>query len=165
MNRLTQKDEQGNWCVKELPWDKICVGATITRETWEKMYGAFYKLKDYEDTGLSPAGVKELNSFDGSQAIKATAKLQEEQRKHKWILVEERLPKERGLYLVTCSGCVYGGEYRSINHYNGDEWTEDKTRLRGDRVIAWMPLPAPYRPEVLKKAGEYADQDTLMPAT
>jgi len=29
-------------------------GATISQETYEKLYGALWKLKDWEDTGLSP---------------------------------------------------------------------------------------------------------------
>lgn len=36
-------------------------------------------------------------------------------------------------------------------------------------VIAWMPLPEPYRPEMLREAGadagQYADAPTLRPAT
>lgn len=66
-----------------------------------------------------------------------------------WIPVTERLPERRGNYLVTCSGInADGGKYRSINHYDGDgKWTEDATRLRGDTVLAWMPLPEPYKGE------------------
>lgn len=36
-----------------------------------------------------------------------------------------------------------------------------------EKVIAWMPLPEPYRPPVRAEAGQpsgdYADNDTLMP--
>ena len=35
-------------------------GATITKEVYEKLYGALCKLKDYEDTGLSPDEMEEV---------------------------------------------------------------------------------------------------------
>lgn len=90
------------------------------------------RLAAYENTGLKPEEIEERSRRD---------------IKEQWIPVKERLPEERGLYLVTCSGCADGdGKYISINHYNGHgEWTEDKIRLRGDRVTAWMPLPEPCK--------------------
>ncbi len=54
MNRLTQKDEQGNWRLKGLPWRQLHVGQPITRETYELIYAALWKLMEYEDTGLTP---------------------------------------------------------------------------------------------------------------
>ncbi len=30
---LTEKDGQGNWCVKGLPWKNLNVGTPITKET------------------------------------------------------------------------------------------------------------------------------------
>ena len=66
MSRLTQKDEQGNWCLKGLPWKQLHVGQVITTEVSEKLYGALWKLLEYEDTGLSPEAVEELNTFYGS---------------------------------------------------------------------------------------------------
>lgn len=89
MYRLTQKDDQGNWCLKGLPWEQLYVGQVITPEVSEKLYGALWKLMEYEDTGMTPEQVEELNTFDGSQAVRATAALQEEQRKHRWIPVAE----------------------------------------------------------------------------
>ena len=53
-SRLTEKDEQGNWCLKGVAWVDLTPGAAITQEVYEKLYGALFKLKDYEDTGLSP---------------------------------------------------------------------------------------------------------------
>lgn len=59
-NRLTQRDDQGNWCVKGLPWEDINEGRIITKNTGQKIYGALCKLKDYEDTGLTPEQVEEF---------------------------------------------------------------------------------------------------------
>ena len=61
MYRLTQKDDQGNWCLKGLPWAKLHAGQVITQEVSEKLYGALWKLMEYEDTGLSPEAVEKLN--------------------------------------------------------------------------------------------------------
>lgn len=67
-----------------------------------------------------------------------------------WIPVEERLPeKENKTYLVTYqtpSGryhvkeayCEYVGKTPRVAY-----WTK---RINGE-IIAWMPLPEPYRPE------------------
>lgn len=51
-----------------------------------------------------------------------------------WIPVTERLPEERGYYLTTTkNGEVYC-----------DYWDEDNFN-RTELVIAWMPLPEPYK--------------------
>lgn len=71
MYKLTQKDDQGNWCLKGVPWENLNVGKIITKEVSEKLYGALWKLMEYEDTNLSPEDVERVNSFDESQAIKA----------------------------------------------------------------------------------------------
>lgn len=55
--RLTQKYPDGEWNLRGLPWEDIRIGKEITGSTWKKLYGALCKLKDYEDTGLSPEQV------------------------------------------------------------------------------------------------------------
>ena len=65
MGRLTEQDEQGNWCVKGLPWKDTYVGQVITENTNQKIYGALCKLKDYENSGMDPeeaCSLKELNT-------------------------------------------------------------------------------------------------------
>ena len=68
MGRLTEKDECGNWCLKGVAWSQLHTGSVITKEVSEKLYGALCKLKDYEDTGLSPEDVERLNDFERTQA-------------------------------------------------------------------------------------------------
>lgn len=51
-----------------------------------------------------------------------------------WIPVSERLPEESGYYLTTT---MYHEVYC-------DYWEEDCFN-RTEAVIAWMPLPAPYK--------------------
>ena len=65
LRRLTKQDEQGNWCVKGLPWKDTYVGQVITENNREKIYGALCKLKDYENSGMDPeeaCSLKELNT-------------------------------------------------------------------------------------------------------
>lgn len=67
----------------------------------------------------------------------------------RWIPVSERLPK-RGLglhYLVTLKG---GHEFRDDVYeafYDNGGWHIGYHELADDDVIAWMPLPKPYREE------------------
>ena len=138
MKRLTQRDEKGNWNLAGVPWSGLGEGAVITRDIWEKLYGALFKLKDYEDTGLSPDEAESLKEFEGSNTQKYLMEL----AKHKWIPVEEQQPPERGNYLCTVE-CL-GHSYVIVGHYNNPGWTDDYC---GQRVVAWQPLPEEYRPE------------------
>ena len=75
-------------------------------------------------------------------------------RKHMnddWIPCEERLPEEPDenlefdgkkleLYLVTVRGTKY--PFRAF--WNGMDFTDGWTKCK---VVAWRPLPEPYRPE------------------
>ena len=75
-------------------------------------------------------------------------------RKHMnddWVSVEERLPEEPKenpefegkkieLYLVTVKGTKY--PFRAM--WNGKFFTDGWSKCN---VIAWRPLPEPYRPE------------------
>lgn len=148
--RLTQKNEQGNWWVKGLPWEKLGAGTPITKKTQEKLYGCLYKLMKYEETGLSPDEVERLNTFDGSQAVKATIALQKERRKHRWIPVEEKLP-DGGYILMSFENFPIPliGRYEEDGEggafYVGDY--EESCISQELMVNAWRPVPEPYLPE------------------
>ena len=53
-----------------------------------------------------------------------------------WIPCSERLPEERGFYLTTTKDKAVYCDY----------WNEDNFD-RTEMVIAWMPLPEPYKTE------------------
>ena len=69
MRRLTEQDEQGNWCVKGLPWKDTYVGQVITENTNQKIYGALSKLKDYENSGLDPEEACRLKERDTAKKL------------------------------------------------------------------------------------------------
>jgi len=148
--RLTQKNEQGNWWVKGLLWKDLNIGTPITKKTREKLYGCLYKLMKYEETGLSPDEVERLNTFDGSQAVKATIALQKERRKHRWIPVEEKLP-DGGYILMSFENFPIPliGRYEEDGEggalYVGDY--EESCISQELIVNAWKPIPEPYLPE------------------
>lgn len=132
MGRLTERDKVGNWGLKRIQWENLLIGVPIARETYEALYGALCKLRDYEDTGLSPADVEELRR---------------QQRRYNWLPVEERLPEEDERVMIsTRNGVVKEGTYTERYGYAMRKgfFTENCFEdLQG--VTAWQPLPEPYK--------------------
>ena len=54
MGRLTKKEASGKWQVNGIPWEQLQEGRIITEDMRQRLYGCLCKLKDYEDTGMSP---------------------------------------------------------------------------------------------------------------
>ena len=99
---LIEKNDNGSWKLKGVEWKQIKPGAVITEQVWKKLYAALWKLKDYEETGLMPDKVLELNEETQEQAramLKRVARLSDEIERMKgaerqqWIPVTERLPE------------------------------------------------------------------------
>ena len=87
-------------------------------------------LADYEDTGLTPPEIMELKEHmnDG------------------WIPVEDRLPEEAGTYIIN----ALTGERNIVTFAKWQKRYKrfDMTGARSYwKIIAWRPLPEPYRPE------------------
>ena len=148
MNRLTEKDEQGNWSLKGVKWEQLHEGATITEELWRKLYGALWKLMEYEDTGMNPDDVVRLNDFNQTSTCQMMKKLAEEKAKRRWIRPEERLPKDDTLVLVQITGQDASAGLENalqIGGYYPDEgWIIDGYPEFEGKIIAWRPLPEPY---------------------
>lgn len=162
---LIEKNDNGSWKLKGVGWSQIKPGAVITVQVWEKLYGALWKLKDYEETGLMPDKALELNEETQEQAramLKRVARLSDEiermkgEERQQWIPVAEKLPEPETYILVSFDNFTFPdiATYRvdddgSGAFYPGDE---DYTYLSvGFYVNAWMPLPEPYRSEVEEK--------------
>lgn len=70
----------------------------------------------------------------------------------RWIPCSERLPNTNGIYIVT-RRISDGFEYQNITdacYFDGSNTWHDDTRVNHERkylvdVLAWMPLPEPYK--------------------
>lgn len=72
--------------------------------------------------------------------IYAVLQVIDEQPKTDWIPCEERLPSEEGQYLVTLRrwNCITFANFKDIKH---------NPHFDNSDVIAWQPLPQPYKKE------------------
>jgi hypothetical protein len=62
------------------------------------------------------------------------------EQEQKWTPVAEGLPKKDGLYLVSVKN-------DHLRRYSKTCWYSDKNWFARQDVVAWMPLPEPYRAE------------------
>ena len=60
-----------------------------------------------------------------------------------WIRCDERLPEEAGCYWTTSVLDADGRRRGTIRWFNGTKW--EHVHKDYSIVIAWMPLPAPYK--------------------
>lgn len=130
MERLTSRDSKGNLCL----CNKEVYGNN------QDIYNAIAVLEDYENTGITPEQLQVINE-EYSKMAKELAELRQQ---NQWIPVSERLPDYNEEVLIT------NGKYVTIdtryfleNTEDGEAYTWD---INGwDDVIAWMPLPEPYK--------------------
>lgn len=157
MNRLTEKRDSGSWGLKGVDWKQITPGAEITDEVWRKLYGALYKLKDYEDTGLMPDEIDKLNAETQEEArkmlekvAKLSEKIEKAQERTRWIPVTERLPEENKSVLLYMKSRSSSGTCIQTGSIDKGFWfTQSYPGLQGlanreFHIMAWMPLPEPY---------------------
>lgn len=64
-----------------------------------------------------------------------------------WVSVEERLPENDGIYIATMDGEIVGQKipFTGLAEFENGKWVDDEDDY--NCVIAWRPLPEPYRPE------------------
>lgn len=120
---------------------------------------AFEKILSEIDKGIKtiePLMKGDTRQIAESQIIglEEARKIVEEYKDDGWIPCSEKLPDKNDSYLVTI--CNYDEtasiNYRHIDHGNSDgsflRWGTKKPRTkRGEYIVAWMPLPDPYRTE------------------
>lgn len=86
---------------------------------------AMQKLAAYEDIGFEPEEIKEAL---------------EKQLNGEWIPVSERLPEEDEEVFVTTIGNQVCWAFRYL-----DEWNTYLSKFENEDVLAWQPLPEPYK--------------------
>ena len=66
--------------------------------------------------------------------------LEQDEKENGWIPVSDRLPKD-GTYITTLDGELVGQEepFTGMCGIENEKWDDE------DCVIAWMPLPEPYK--------------------
>ena len=126
MERLTSRDSKGNLCL----CNKEVYGNN------QDIYNAIAVLEDYENTGITPDQFQVIEE-EYSKMAKELAELRQQNR---WILVSESLPED-GTYI-----CTFDGELCGIDEpFTGMCGIENGVWDEPDCVIAWMPLPEPYK--------------------
>lgn len=147
--RLIEVKKNGEWALKGVKWKKLCTGKKITLKVREKLYGALCKLRDYENTGLSPEEVERVNDFSESQVARLMKELQNEREKYRWIPVTERLPEFGEYVMISFSNFslpIIGRcdrDEEGIMWFAGDEL--ESLVSHNLFVNAWQPLPEPYK--------------------
>ena len=135
---LIEVDDNGKWRLKGVEWKQIAPGAVITKKIWEKLYGALWKLKDYEDTGLMPNEVTALNAETQKEArkmLERVTKLSDEieQLKH---------GGDPGIkFFINKDGVadVYDDTYDIVIHCESEEDQKDaKEALK--EIRRWIPV-------------------------
>lgn len=85
---------------------------------------------------------------------KAVVKVKELSAKQQWIPCSEKLPEKEGRYLVT----VNKGNEKCVedDFFYFRYFTKDGTPswYLGEDVVAWMPIPEPYKSEVEGRIDE-----------
>lgn len=103
------------------------------------------RLAAYEDTGLDPEQIRELD--------KLYAELCKELAKYRWISVTERLPQvEDGITDEECPEFIVvikdATASTTLKYSPDGTWFDDNGYVYS--VVAWMPLPDPYKDEIVR---------------
>jgi len=178
--RLTEKKNNGHWSLKGVSWNELKPGAVLSEKTWEKLYGALWKLKGYEDTGVSPDEIERMKTeggkmlvmidengvadvYDDTYDIVIHCESEEDQKDaelalknvRRWIPVTERLLELGEYVLISFSNFTLPCIGRYDEDEKGGAWfngDETESLVSQDMYVnAWMPLPEPYRSEVEEK--------------
>ena len=141
-------------------------GATDTDDTEEKIREHIEECLHRIDNIRSFIGSKEYTSNDEKcirniEVLKTSITALEEYLSSKkkngnngWIPVEERLPEDcEEIVLVQVSGKMaeniwFDNAFELATYVNGEGWIlENYPECENPKVIAWQPLPEPYRPK------------------
>lgn len=163
MDRLTVPDERVDGGLRRAIID--------AREVRKEAMTIYWRLKKYEDTGLAPEEIMEGKLLTGWVPVEERlpekkARILVTIKHHKWIAdydsdwVAESEKTVHSEYIEVCEAICFGDigwEYRDMTGETA--FSEDYAFVNPEidlscpvvEVVAWMPLPEPYRPEPEKR--------------
>lgn len=100
-----------------------------------------HKIYDYIKRTINPYGRPfEGTAYELGLKIMDYIENMDDEKENGWIPVSERLPKD-GTYITTLDGELVGQEepFTGMCGIENGKWDDE------DCVIAWMPLPEPYK--------------------
>lgn len=125
-------------------------------EQWQELKETITELRDNDGTGTQ----QEVSKFLLNLMDVLEKKMSSSEKPNRWTPVSEELPKANGRYYVTrglnACGALWNRVY-IVNYsdlmglkseriwWDGNVGKSDFERI--DDVIAWMPLPEPYKGE------------------
>lgn len=89
-----------------------------------------------------------VTSDDADALVTAIKAIEQEPR---WISCNKKMPKENEYVDNVCKYYLIQDEYGDMHvaHYTHVGWIPiDSLSALGDNVVAWMPLPEPYKAEM-----------------
>ena len=117
------------------------------REVKKEAMAIYWRLKRYEDTGLEPENLQEIDE-EYQELAREAARLREKER---WIPVEEKLPEDDSYIMLSFKNFPVPsvGRYETDQDggafYLGDD---DKSCISWGAIVnAWKPLPERYQEE------------------
>lgn len=93
MGRLTWKNPDGTWGLKNMD----------IKDVQRELYGVVCKLKDYEETGLMPEQIVEMDELY-TEKCKEVAKLQKQMKSLSAMMEEKELIEEMAEEIENCYG-------------------------------------------------------------
>lgn len=100
-----------------------------------------HKIYDYIKRTINPYGKPfEGTAYELGLKIMDYIENMDDEKENGWIPVSERLPED-GTYITTLDGELVGQEepFTGMCGIENGKWDDE------DCVIAWMPLPEPYK--------------------
>lgn len=147
MKRLTERDKQGSWTLKGVDWQQLHIGQPITKELQQKLYGALFKLVQYENTELSPEQVENLREENEWIPVGTAMPREYDSIFRKFKGTDKWLPamfeRTSGDVLVTIT--FEDGTHKVVEGHTLDGKWKTKLSSIGGTVTAWKPFPKPYK--------------------
>ncbi len=138
-------------CFEEYMYDLLQYGfntlegiiAILYQQMWSKC-NLRERLKEYEDTGLTPEQIKDIDRLY-TEKCKELGEVKDSRNKSNWIPCNERLPNVGeygyGDFIVTIKGA---SEATALTYYDSNKsWTDGIGNYY--EVIAWKPFPEVYK--------------------